>query len=55
MRSEPHVAAISLMTDQCLRNGKANFEDENYSVSTPMFGIHGNHDDPAGVGAIAIV
>jgi DNA repair exonuclease SbcCD nuclease subunit len=30
-------------------SGKANFEDPNYNVSIPVFSIHGNHDDPAGV------
>ena len=27
-----------------------NYEDPNYNVSIPVFTIHGNHDDPAGVG-----
>ena len=26
-----------------------NYEDPNYNVSIPVFSIHGNHDDPAGV------
>ena len=26
-----------------------NYEDPNYNVSIPVFTIHGNHDDPAGV------
>ena len=26
-----------------------NYEDSNYNVSIPVFTIHGNHDDPAGV------
>ena len=26
-----------------------NYEDPNYNVSIPVFMIHGNHDDPAGV------
>ena len=26
-----------------------NFEDPNYNISIPVFSIHGNHDDPAGV------
>ena len=26
-----------------------NYEDPNYNVSIPIFLIHGNHDDPAGV------
>lgn len=28
-----------------------NFEDPNLNVSTPVFSIHGNHDDPAGSGS----
>lgn len=27
-----------------------NYEDPNYNISTPVFSIHGNHDDPAGDG-----
>lgn len=29
-----------------------NYEDPNYNVSIPVFAIHGNHDDPTGVGDI---
>jgi double-strand break repair protein MRE11 len=28
----------------------ANYLDENYNISMPVFSIHGNHDDPSGVG-----
>ena len=28
---------------------KANYEDPNFKVEMPIFSIHGNHDDPAGV------
>lgn len=28
-----------------------NYEDPNYNISIPVFSIHGNHDDPQGVGA----
>ncbi|GAA6060679.1 hypothetical protein JCM10212_005061 [Sporobolomyces blumeae] len=28
-----------------------NYEDENINVGLPVFSIHGNHDDPQGVGA----
>jgi len=31
-------------------SGKVNFEDENINVGFPVFMIHGNHDDPSGVG-----
>lgn len=27
--------------------GKVNYEDEYQSISLPVFGIHGNHDDPS--------
>ena len=30
--------------------GQVNYEDENVNVSLPIFSIHGNHDDPAGLG-----
>jgi DNA repair exonuclease SbcCD nuclease subunit len=29
-----------------------NYEDENLNVGLPVFSIHGNHDDPQGVGAV---
>lgn len=27
-----------------------NYQDENLNISIPVFSIHGNHDDPTGVG-----
>ncbi|KAK7112168.1 double-strand break repair protein MRE11-like [Littorina saxatilis] len=27
-----------------------NYEDQNFNISIPVFSIHGNHDDPTGVG-----
>ena len=30
--------------------GKVNFRDENINIGLPIFSIHGNHDDPAGMG-----
>ncbi|KAI9713251.1 MAG: meiotic recombination [Bogoriella megaspora] len=30
-----------------------NYEDENINVAIPVFSIHGNHDDPSGVGHYA--
>lgn len=27
-----------------------NYEDPDINVSIPVFSIHGNHDDPSGVG-----
>lgn len=29
-----------------------NYEDENINVGLPVFSIHGNHDDPQGVGTV---
>lgn len=42
---------FQIVSDQkeCLRSlitGRANYEDENYSVNLPIFAIHGNHDNP---------
>jgi DNA repair exonuclease SbcCD nuclease subunit len=31
------------------RFGLVNYEDPNFNVGMPVFTIHGNHDDPAGV------
>nr|XP_018899638.1 PREDICTED: double-strand break repair protein MRE11 [Bemisia tabaci] len=30
-----------------------NYEDPNYSISLPVFSIHGNHDDPSGYGRMS--
>ena len=30
--------------------GQANYLDPNVNIALPIFSIHGNHDDPAGVG-----
>ena len=43
--------SFQIISDQkeCLRSlitGRANYEDEHYSVDLPIFTIHGNHDDP---------
>ncbi|KAL3696516.1 hypothetical protein R1sor_010592 [Riccia sorocarpa] len=35
--------------------GHVNFEDPNFSVGLPVFTIHGNHDDPAGVDNLSAV
>jgi DNA repair exonuclease SbcCD nuclease subunit len=32
-----------------VRFGQVNYEDPNFNVGLPVFTIHGNHDDPAGV------
>lgn len=29
--------------------GHVNYEDPHFNVGLPVFTIHGNHDDPAGV------
>lgn len=29
--------------------GHVNYEDPHFNVGLPVFSIHGNHDDPAGV------
>lgn len=31
-----------------------NYEDPNFNISIPVFSIHGNHDDPAGVRSLTI-
>lgn len=31
-----------------------NYLDDNINVSIPVFSIHGNHDDPSGVGKCAV-
>lgn len=34
---------------------RVNYEDPNYNIALPVFTIHGNHDDPAGVGGYSAV
>jgi DNA repair exonuclease SbcCD nuclease subunit len=44
--------SMSIVSDQAKNfpNFKTvNYEDPNFNISVPMFIIHGNHDDPAGV------
>ena len=45
--------ALEILSDQ-QRNfpltGQANYLDPNVNIALPIFSIHGNHDDPAGVG-----
>lgn len=31
------------------RFGHVNYKDPNFKIGLPVFVIHGNHDDPAGV------
>lgn len=43
---------IQVVSDQSVNfpNFKTvNFADPNFNIATPIFVIHGNHDDPAGV------
>ncbi|KAJ8764657.1 hypothetical protein K2173_007744 [Erythroxylum novogranatense] len=35
--------------------GHVNYEDPNFNVGLPVFSIHGNHDDPAGVDNLSAV
>lgn len=45
---------VWIASDQSVNFGeefsKANYLDENINISLPVFSIHGNHDDPSGVG-----
>ncbi|KAB2634069.1 double-strand break repair protein MRE11 [Pyrus ussuriensis x Pyrus communis] len=35
--------------------GHVNYEDPHFNVGLPVFSIHGNHDDPAGVDNLSVV
>lgn len=37
------------------RFSTVNYQDPNINVSLPVFTIHGNHDDPTGVGVYVCV
>lgn len=44
------VDLMSIIDHSCLhRFGHVNYEDPHFNVGLPVFSIHGNHDDPAGV------
>ena len=48
------VASQTMGPDICLTLSSffdhVNYEDPNINVAIPVFAIHGNHDDPSGVG-----
>jgi double-strand break repair protein MRE11 len=41
---------LQVLSDQSInfknRYGRVNYEDPDYNIGLPVFGIHGNHDDP---------
>ncbi|XP_013386633.1 double-strand break repair protein MRE11 [Lingula anatina] len=46
---------VEFLSDQAVNFGESrfpivNYEDPNFNVGIPVFSIHGNHDDPAGMG-----
>lgn len=45
---------IEVLSDTSLEfqsaGGHVNYEDPDINVAIPVFSIHGNHDDPSGVG-----
>eukprot|EP00727_Mastigamoeba_balamuthi_P007617 m51a1_g3476 putative double-strand break repair protein MRE11 (703) ;mRNA; r:760975-763659 len=46
-------AALSSAQPSKSARARANYEDENVNVELPVFAVHGNHDDPSGVGNLA--
>nr|USW07899.1 double-strand break repair protein MRE11 [Crypthecodinium cohnii] len=45
----PGDIGFDVVSDQTMfKRGMVNYEDVNVNVQTPMFMIHGNHDDPGG-------
>jgi double-strand break repair protein MRE11 len=47
-----HSKYFTILADSAQRSfrfGCVNFEDPNFNIEIPIFSIHGNHDDPAGV------
>jgi double-strand break repair protein MRE11 len=48
---------INVLSDQRLnftsKFQRVNYEDPNFNVDLPFFAVHGNHDDPAGHGALS--
>lgn len=51
---------FEFLSDQSLNfydsvNKTVNYEDPNLNVSIPVFSIHGNHDDPSGLGRLSVL
>lgn len=50
---------FQVVSDQTLnfpnRFGHVNYEDQHFNVGLPVFSIHGNHDDPAGVDNLSAI
>ncbi|XP_033100240.1 double-strand break repair protein MRE11-like isoform X2 [Anneissia japonica] len=51
---------IEFLSDQCVNFAASkfphvNYEDQNLNISIPIFSIHGNHDDPAGLGNLCVL
>uniref|UniRef100_A0A0E0KVQ5 Double-strand break repair protein n=1 Tax=Oryza punctata TaxID=4537 RepID=A0A0E0KVQ5_ORYPU len=50
---------FQVVSDQTInfpnRFGQVNYEDPNFNVGLPVFTIHGNHDDPAGVDNLSAI
>ncbi|GAB4849557.1 meiotic recombination [Ancistrocladus abbreviatus] len=54
-----HPVQFQVVSDQTVNFanifGHVNYEDPHYNVGLPVFTIHGNHDDPAGVDNLSAV
>lgn len=54
-----HPVQFQVVSDQTLNFansfGHVNYEDPHFNVGLPVFSIHGNHDDPAGVDNLSAV
>ena len=45
------IVSDQTMNFRTTQYGRVNYEDPNYNIQLPIFGIHGNHDDPTREGA----
>eukprot|EP00850_Spirogloea_muscicola_P003360 SM000013S26529 [mRNA] locus=s13:836504:842759:- [translate_table: standard] len=54
-----HPVKFQVVSDQTVNFsqgfGHVNYEDPHYNVGMPVFTIHGNHDDPAGVDNLSAI
>ena len=41
--------------DHCLGRKDVNYTDPNLNIQLPIFSVHGNHDDPAGMGGYSVL
>ncbi|KAH7838291.1 hypothetical protein Vadar_024588 [Vaccinium darrowii] len=53
--SKPPSSSLALPKTRTTWVGHVNYKDPHFNVGMPVFSIHGNHDDPAGVDNLSTI